>query len=111
LAAATDNPRAINQVYNVAVGEQTTLIVLFAELYRSLKLIYPDLPKVEPVYRDFRVGDLRNNRADIGKARRLLCYAPTHRLAEGIGKTMLWHSERLMAQTGESCELLDFKQG
>jgi UDP-N-acetylglucosamine 4-epimerase len=110
LAAATDNPRAINQVYNVAVGEQTTLNVLCAELYRSLKLIYPDLPKVEPVYRDFRVGDLRNSRADIGKARRLLCYAPTHRLAEGIAETILWRSERLMVQTSESHELQNFKQ-
>ena len=43
LAAATDNPRAINQVYNVAVGEQTTLNELCAELHRFLKQIYPAL--------------------------------------------------------------------
>jgi UDP-N-acetylglucosamine/UDP-N-acetylgalactosamine 4-epimerase len=102
LAAATDNPRAINQVYNVAVGEQTTLNELCAELHRFLKQIYPHLGKVQPVYRDFRVGDVCHSRADIGKARRLLGYAPTHRLAKGIAETMPWHSERLTAQPAGS---------
>jgi UDP-N-acetylglucosamine/UDP-N-acetylgalactosamine 4-epimerase len=102
LAAATDNPRAINQVYNVAVGEQTTLNELCAELHRFLMQIYPRLGKVQPVYRDFRVGDVRYGRADIGKARRLLGYAPTHRLCQGLAEAMPWHTERLMAQTGES---------
>ena len=100
LAAATDNPRAVNQVYNVAVGEQTTLNELCAELHRFLKQIYPHLRKVQPVYRDFRIGDVRYGRADIGKARRLLGYAPTHRLGKGLAEAMPWHTERLMAQTG-----------
>ena len=111
LAAATDNPRAINQIYNVAVGEQTTLNELYAELHRFLKRIYPHLGKVKLVYRDFRVGDVRHTRADIGKARRLLGYAPTHRLCQGIAEAMPWHSGRLMAQTGERRELQNFKQG
>jgi UDP-N-acetylglucosamine 4-epimerase len=99
LAAATDDPRAINQVYNVAVGEQTTLNDLCAELHRLLKQIYPHLGKVKSVYRDFRVGDVCYSRADIGKARRLLGYAPTHRLCQGLTEAMPWHIERLMAQT------------
>ena len=99
LAASTDNPRAINQVYNVAEGEQTTLNELCAELHRFLKRIYPHLGNVKPVYRDFRVGDVRHSRADIGKARRLLGYAPTHSLCEGIAEAMSWHSGRLMGQT------------
>src|SRR3984957_11301604 len=99
LAAATDNPRAINQVYNVAVGEQTTLNELCAELHSLLKQIYPHLGKVRPVYRDFRVGDVCYSRADIGKARRLLGYAPTHRLCRGIAEVMAWHTGRLVAQT------------
>jgi UDP-N-acetylglucosamine 4-epimerase len=106
LAAATDNPRAINQVYNVAAGEQATLNDLCAELYRFLMQIYPHLGKIKPVYRDHGVSDVHNSRADIGKARRLLGYAPTHRLAKGIAEAMPWHTERLMAQPGESCELL-----
>jgi UDP-N-acetylglucosamine/UDP-N-acetylgalactosamine 4-epimerase len=100
LAAATDNPRAINQVYNVAVGEQTTLNELCAELHRFLKQIYPHLGKVKPVYRDFIVGDVRHSRADIGKARRLLGFAPTHRLCQGIAETIRWHSGQLGGQTG-----------
>ena len=111
LAAATDNPRAINQIYNVAVGEQTTLNELYAELHRFLKQIYPHLGKVKLVYRDFRVGDVRHTRADIGKARRLLGYAPTHRLCQGIAEAMPWHSGQLIAQTGERRELQNFKQG
>jgi UDP-N-acetylglucosamine/UDP-N-acetylgalactosamine 4-epimerase len=111
LAAATDNPRAINQVYNVAVGEQTTLNELCAELHRVLKRTYPHLEKVKPVNRDFRVGDVRHSRADIGKVRRLLGYAPTHRLDQGIAEAMPWHSGRLAVQTGESRELPNFKQG
>ena len=111
LAASTDNPRAINQVFNVAVGEQTTLNELCAELHRVLKRIYPHLGQVKPVYRDFRVGDVRRSRADIGKARRLLGYAPTHRLGQGIAESTPWHSGRLTAQTGGSSELQNLKHG
>jgi UDP-N-acetylglucosamine/UDP-N-acetylgalactosamine 4-epimerase len=111
LAATTDNPRAMNQVYNVAMGEQTTLNELCAELHRFLQQIYPDLGEAKPVYRDFVVGGVRYDRADIGKARRLLGYAPTHRLRQGIAETIGWHSGQLVGQTGESWELQDFKQG
>jgi UDP-N-acetylglucosamine/UDP-N-acetylgalactosamine 4-epimerase len=103
LAAATDNPRAINQVYNVAVGEQTTLNELCAELHRVLKQIYPHLGKVKPVYRDFRVDDVRHSRADIGKARRLLGYAPTHRLCQGIVSAMPWHSSDKVEESSSRC--------
>ena len=46
---------------------------------------------MKPVYRDFRPGDVRHSQADIGKARRLLGYAPTHRLADGIQAAMPWY--------------------
>ena len=46
---------------------------------------------VQPAYRDFRAGDVRHSQADIGKAERLLGYAPTHRLAEGIAEAMPWY--------------------
>jgi UDP-N-acetylglucosamine 4-epimerase len=104
LAAATDNPRAINQVYNVAGGEQTTLNELCVELHRFLKQIHPHLGKVEPVYRVLRLSDARYSRADIGKARRLLGYAPTHPLCQGIAETIRRHSGQLVVRTGESWE-------
>ena len=75
LAATANNPRAINQVYNVAV-KQTTLNELYAN-YRFLGRIYPHVKKSERVYRHFHVDEVRSSWADIGKARRLLGYAPT----------------------------------
>jgi UDP-N-acetylglucosamine/UDP-N-acetylgalactosamine 4-epimerase len=98
LAAAANNPRAINQVYNVAVGEQITLNELYAELHRFLSRTYPHLRKSERVYRHFHTDEVRSSWADIGKARRLLGYAPTHRLSYGIAESMPWYSGRFLAQ-------------
>jgi len=83
------NP-ALNQVYNVAVGDRTTLNELFALLRVNLAAngVSTD---TQPVYRDFRAGDVRHSQADIGKAQRLLSYAPSHRLAAGIAQAMPWY--------------------
>ena len=91
LAATTQNPQACNQVYNVAVGDRTTLNDLFSNLQR---LLLPDFPHVRdalPVHRDFRAGDVRHSQADISKAANLLGFAPTHRFAEGLGETVAWY--------------------
>ena len=80
----------LNQVYNVAVGDRTTLNTLFAQL-RSNLAAHGVSANVQPVYRDFRAGDVRHSQADIGKASRLLGYAPTHSLAEGIARAMPWY--------------------
>lgn len=90
LAATTENLEAVNQIYNVAVGDRTTLDTLFA-LLRDGLVPHGVGPTVEPVYRDFRAGDVRHSQADIGKAQRLLGYAPTHRIAEGIGEALDWY--------------------
>ena len=83
------NP-ALNQVYNVAMGDRTTLNELFALLRVNLAAngVSAD---TQPVYRDFRAGDVRHSQADIGKAQRLLSYAPSHRLAAGIAQAMPWY--------------------
>jgi UDP-N-acetylglucosamine 4-epimerase len=91
LAALTDDPAAINQVYNVAVDDRTSLNRLFQLLRDALATRFPGLAAVKPAYRDFRPGDVRHSQADIGKARRLLGYAPTHRLVEGIHAAMPWY--------------------
>ena len=49
----------------------------------------------KPSYRDFRAGDVRHSLADIGKAQRLLGYAPTQRIGEGLALAMSWYVERL----------------
>jgi UDP-N-acetylglucosamine 4-epimerase len=90
LAATAQNLEAVNQVYNVAVGDRTTLNMLFALLRNNLA-DHGFSASTQPVYRDFREGDVRHSQADIGKAQRLLGYAPTHRLAEGVAKAMPWY--------------------
>jgi UDP-N-acetylglucosamine/UDP-N-acetylgalactosamine 4-epimerase len=88
IAPTEAGPR--NQVYNVAVSDRTTLNTLFA-LLRDNLANYGVLANVQPVYRDFRAGDVRHSQADIGKAQRLLGYAPTHRLAQGLAQAMPWY--------------------
>ena len=87
----------VNQVYNVAVGDRTTLNTLFALLRDNLSANGVSA-NVQPIYRDFRAGDVRHSQADIGKGRRLLGYAPTHRLADGVIEAMPWYVRLLGRQ-------------
>ena len=91
LAATTQKTDAVNQVYNVAVGDRTTLNELYAQLHRNLLPFYPHLEGSHPVYRDFRSGDVRHSLADISKAHCLLGYAPTQRIGKGIALAMPWY--------------------
>ena len=90
LAATTTSPDALNQVYNVAVGDRTTLNQLYS-LLRDGLADQGVLPDAEPTYREFRTGDVRHSQADVSKAQRLLGYAPTHRLAAGIAEALPWY--------------------
>ncbi|MDR3455268.1 MAG: SDR family oxidoreductase [Rhodoferax sp.] len=81
----------VNQVFNVAVGDRTTLNELYAQLHRNLLPRYPHLEDAQPVHREFRAGDVRHSLADIGKAQRLLGYAPTQRIGEGVALAMPWY--------------------
>lgn len=92
LAATADDPAAINQVYNVAVGERTSLGTLFA-LIRDRLRAHGVPASASPLHRDFRAGDIRHSQADIGKARRLLGYAPSHTLAQGLDACMGWYAQ------------------
>jgi UDP-N-acetylglucosamine 4-epimerase len=91
LAATVESDQATNQVYNVAVGERTTLNDLFEAIRATLEPQFPHLRGFRPSYRDFRAGDVRHSLADIGKARRLLGYAPSHRIREGLVEAMDWY--------------------
>ena len=94
LAATTENSEAVNQVYNVAVGDRTTLNQLYEQLHLNLLPSYPHLKGVQPVYRDFRAGDVRHSLADISKAATLLGYQPTHRIGEGLKVAMGWYMQQ-----------------
>jgi UDP-N-acetylglucosamine 4-epimerase len=91
LAATTDNPEAVDQVYNVAVSDRTSLNQLFEMIRALLEPHFPHLKDFKPAYRDFRAGDVRHSLADVAKAQRLLGYAPTHRISEGMKEAMEWY--------------------
>jgi len=93
-AALVTEPGAVDQVYNVAVGDRTTLNQLHAQLASALRSQRPDLSIPPPQYRDFRAGDVRHSQADIGKARRRLGYAPTHDVAAGLAQSIGWYARR-----------------
>jgi UDP-N-acetylglucosamine 4-epimerase len=80
----------VNQVYNVAVSGRTTLNQLFTALQQSLASNGVNYSKA-PVYRDFRAGDVLHSQADIGKAQRLLGYAPQFDIEAGIEQAMPWY--------------------
>ena len=91
LAATTENPDAMNQVYNIAVGESTTLNELFTILQKELGVMSGASRIGEPVYHDFRQGDVRHSLADISKARRLLGYEPEYAVNDGLLRAMNWY--------------------
>ena len=101
-AALTGNAAAINRVYNVAVGQRTTLNELFQQIRALLAARDPSLAMSEPVYRDFRAGDVRHSLADISAARSLLGYAPTHDLASGLREAADWYVQFVGAGTAAS---------
>lgn len=87
LCCLTENLNAINQVYNVANGGQTTLNQLF-ELIKAQ--VNPN-GDIQPVYREFRQGDVRHSLADISKANVLLGYKPEFDILSGIKKATEWY--------------------
>ena len=91
LAATTTNSEAVNQAYNIAVGQRTTLNELLGLLQSGLRKRDASLPEQKPVYQDFREGDVRHSLADIGKAKRLLGYAPQFQIREGLDLAMDWY--------------------
>jgi UDP-N-acetylglucosamine 4-epimerase len=89
-ALAPELPSA-HQVFNVAVGERTTLVELFGLIRSLLAEREPALAGVEPKFREFREGDVRHSLADVSRARELLGYAPTHRVGEGLAEAIDWY--------------------
>jgi UDP-N-acetylglucosamine 4-epimerase len=95
LAATVRNPEAANRVYNVALGDQTSLNELFGYLRDLLKRRDSTFDCANAVYRDFRPGDVRFSRADISKAKDLLGFKPTVRVHDGLARALDWYVGRL----------------
>jgi len=91
LAATTDNDEATDQVYNVALNDRTSLNKLYQMIEERLIQRAPDLKEKEPIYRDFRAGDVRHSQANIDKAKTLLNYQPTHKIDKGLNEAMDWY--------------------
>jgi UDP-N-acetylglucosamine 4-epimerase len=90
ILAATAPDNAKDQVYNVAVGDRTTLNDLFSAIKQALETNGIVVSK-SPVYREFRAGDVRHSQADVSKAKLLLQFEPTHVIKHGIIAAMPWY--------------------
>lgn len=92
LAATTKDIDALNQIYNVALGDRTSLKDLHQIIYKEIKK-YKNISNISPKYRDFRDGDVLHSQADISKAKKLLGYRPTHKIRNGIQASISWYLE------------------
>ena len=91
LAATSDRSEALNQIYNIAYGEKTSLNELFGFIRDRLTKAVPQLSNQQPIYQSFRQGDIRHSLADISKARKLLGYRPTHSVRQGLEEALDWY--------------------
>ena len=95
LAATTDNNEATDQVYNVALNDRTSLNTLYQMIEERLIQRTAGLERKEPIYRDFRAGDVRHSQANIDKAQNLLGYQPKYKISEGMDEAMDWYVSSL----------------
>ncbi|MFP3982637.1 MAG: NAD-dependent epimerase/dehydratase family protein [Desulfurivibrionaceae bacterium] len=95
LAAMVEGQEALNEVYNVAFGQQTTLNELYYLIRQRVAEFKPEVSAKEPEYRDFRPGDVRHSLADISKARDLLGYEPRYSVRDGLDQAAQWYRENL----------------
>lgn len=95
LALTSDNTESVNQVYNTAFGERTTLNDLVKYLKQYLSDFDPKIADVEIIYGDYRKGDVPHSLASIDKAKNLLEYQPKHSMQEGLKEAVNWYWENL----------------
>src|SRR5690606_1582347 len=97
-AAASGYRRSGHDVFNVAAGGQTTLNELFLIIKKGLQSHMIEYV-AEPVYREFRVGDVRHSFADINKARQLLGYEPKYNVVDGMREALRWYINKAENET------------
>jgi UDP-N-acetylglucosamine/UDP-N-acetylgalactosamine 4-epimerase len=95
LALTTQNPEAINTVYNTAVGDRTTLNQLVGYLKEHLIEFDPKIEQVEIKHGPSRQGDIPHSLASIDKAKKLLGYNPSHKINEGLKEAISWYWKNL----------------
>ena len=95
MAAISENNDSVNQIYNVAVGEKTSLNELYQIIEDLLINRVSGLIKQEPIYREFRDGDVKHSLADIDKAKTLLEYQSNFTLKQGLEEYMNWYVSKI----------------
>jgi UDP-N-acetylglucosamine 4-epimerase len=95
LAACAQNDEAVNQVYNVACGDRTSLNELFDMIRKRVKPFHPEAAKAKVEYRDFRAGDVLHSLANIDKIKGLLGYEPEFTVQTGMDAAAKWYVENL----------------
>lgn len=95
LALECSNPDAVNQVYNTAYGERSTLNQLVGYLKEFLSVYDPQIADVEVIHGPNRVGDIPHSLASIDKAKQLLNYQPRYSLRDGLKEAVKWYKEEL----------------
>lgn len=95
LALFTDNPDALNQIYNTAFGERTTLNQLVNYLREFLSEYDSQISAIEPTHGPDRLGDIPHSLASIEKAKKLLAYTPSYSMRDGLKEACRWYWENL----------------
>lgn len=95
LAACTKDDAALNQVYNVGLSKSTTLNELFALIRDEVAKVRPEAARTEPMYGDFRIGDVRHSLADVSKSKKLLGFDPAYTVGDGLAEAAAWYRDSL----------------
>ena len=95
LALTTTNPDAVNQIYNTAFGERTTLNQLVAYLKEYLSEFDPEIAKIEPTHGPNRTGDIPHSLDCVNKAKNLLGYNPQFSMKQGLKEAVKWYWKNL----------------
>jgi UDP-N-acetylglucosamine 4-epimerase len=95
LAALATDDEAVNQVYNIAFGQRTSLNELFTMIRERVASKYPQAKESQPECRDFRAGDVRHSLADISRAKKLLYYTPEFSVTQGLDVAANWYMNNL----------------
>ncbi len=94
-AITSNNEKALNNVYNVAYGERTTLLELATLLKTFLSEFDSSIKNIEIKHRENRIGDIPHSLASIDKAKQLLDYNPKYNISSGLKAAVTWYWEHL----------------